>query len=78
MITGQETADSGTIKVGESVQLGYVDQSRDALDGKKSVWEEISGGNEVLYLGKREIKSRAYWSACCRVVSATASISPKC
>lgn len=63
MITGQEKPDSGTITIGESVQLGYVDQSRDALDPNKSVWEEISGGNEVLYLGKREINSRAYASA---------------
>ena len=62
MITGQEKPDAGTIKVGESVQLGYVDQSRDALDGNKTVWEEISGGNEVIYLGKREINSRAYCS----------------
>ena len=60
MITGQDKPDSGTIKIGESVQLGYVDQSRDALDGKKTVWEEISGGQEVIYLGKREINSRAY------------------
>jgi ATP-binding cassette ChvD family protein len=63
MITGQEKPDNGKISIGESVQLGYVDQSRDALDGKKTVWEEISGGNEVLYLGKREINSRAYCSA---------------
>lgn len=63
MITGQETPDDGSIVVGESVQLGYVDQSRDALDGKKTVWEEISEGNEILYLGKREINSRAYCSA---------------
>jgi ATP-binding cassette ChvD family protein len=63
MITAQENADSGTIKVGESVQLGYVDQSRDALDGKKSVWEEISGGLDLLQLGKREVNSRAYCSA---------------
>ena len=62
MITGQETPDAGTITIGESVQLGYVDQSRDALDGKKTVWEEISGGNDVIYLGKREINSRAYCS----------------
>ena len=47
MITGQEKPDAGTIKIGESVQLGYVDQSRDALDGKKNVWEEISGGNDI-------------------------------
>ncbi|WP_020177183.1 energy-dependent translational throttle protein EttA [Methyloferula stellata] len=63
MITGQEKPDKGTIAVGESVKLGYVDQSRDALDGKKNVWEEISGGNEIIYLGKREINSRAYTSA---------------
>ncbi len=63
MITGQEKPDSGTIKIGESVQLGYVDQSRDSLDGKKTVWEEISGGNDILYLGKREINSRAYCGA---------------
>ncbi len=62
MITGQEKPDNGKITIGDSVQLGYVDQSRDALDGKKTVWEEISGGNEVIYLGKREINSRAYCS----------------
>ena len=62
MITGQEQPDGGAIKVGESVKLGYVDQSRDALDDKKTVWEEISGGNEVIYLGKREINSRGYCS----------------
>jgi ATP-binding cassette ChvD family protein len=62
MITGQEKPDGGKITIGESVHLGYVDQSRDALDGKKTVWEEISGGNEVIYLGKREINSRAYCS----------------
>ena len=62
MITGQEKPDQGTITVGESVQLGYVDQSRDALDANKTVWEEISGGNEVIYLGKREINSRGYCS----------------
>jgi ATP-binding cassette ChvD family protein len=63
MITGQEKPDSGTIKIGESVQLGYVDQSRDALNPNKTVWEEISGGNDILYLGKREINSRAYCGA---------------
>ena len=63
MITGQEKPDAGGMKIGESVQLGYVDQSRDALDGKKNVWEEVSGGNEIIYLGKREINSRAYCSA---------------
>src|SRR5512136_497163 len=60
MITGQEKPDSGTIKIGESVHLGYVDQSRDALDGKKNVWEEISGGNDIILLGKKEMNSRAY------------------
>ena len=63
MIIGQEKPESGTIEIGESVHLGYVDQSRDALDGKKTVWEEISGGNELLTLGKREVNSRAYTSA---------------
>jgi ATP-binding cassette ChvD family protein len=62
MITGSEKPDAGTITVGESVSLGYVDQSRDSLDGKKNVWEEISGGNDIIYLGKREINSRAYCS----------------
>jgi len=60
MITEQEKPDDGTIKIGESVHLGYVDQSRDALDGKKNVWEEISSGNDVVLLGKREMNSRAY------------------
>src|SRR5271157_3836209 len=63
MITGQEKPDSGAIKIGESVQLGYVDQSRDALDGKKTVWEEISGGADIIYLAKREMNSRAYCGA---------------
>ena len=63
MITGQEKPDSGTITIGESVQLGYVDQSRDALDPKKTVWEEVSDGYEIIYLGKREINSRAYCGA---------------
>ena len=63
MITGQEKPDKGSIDVGESVQLGYVDQSRDALHAEKTVWEEVSEGNEVIYLGKREINSRAYCSA---------------
>jgi energy-dependent translational throttle protein EttA len=63
MITKQETPDKGTITVGESVHLGYVDQSRDALDGSKSVWEEISGGNELILLGKREVNSRGYCSS---------------
>src|ERR1700756_2085144 len=63
MITKQETPDKGTIAVGESVHLGYVDQSRDDLDGKKSVWEEISGGNELILLGKKEVNSRGYCSS---------------
>ena len=63
MITEQEKPDQGSIKIGESVHLGYVDQSRDTLDGKKSVWEEISGGLDQIQLGKREVNSRAYCSA---------------
>jgi ATPase subunit of ABC transporter with duplicated ATPase domains len=63
MITGQDQPDEGSIKIGESVKLGYVDQSRDSLDANKTLYEEISGGNEVLYLGKREINARAYCGA---------------
>ncbi len=63
MITDQEKADAGDITVGESVRLGYVDQSRDSLEGKNSVWEEISGGKDMLQLGKREVNSRAYCAA---------------
>ena len=63
MITSQDEANSGIIKIGESVHLGYVDQSRDTLDGKKTVWEEISGGLDQLTLGKREVNSRAYCAA---------------
>jgi ATP-binding cassette ChvD family protein len=63
MITGLDKPDAGTIKIGESVHLGYVDQSRDSLDGKKNVWEEISGGLDQLMLGKREVNSRGYCSA---------------
>src|SRR4030088_2436673 len=63
MITGQEKPDQGTIKVGESVHLGYVDQSRDSLDAGSSVWQEISGGLDQLQLGKREVNSRAYCGA---------------
>ena len=62
MLTGQEKPDSGTVTVAENVHLGYVDQSRDALNPNKTVWEEISGGDEVLMLGKREMNSRAYTS----------------
>jgi energy-dependent translational throttle protein EttA len=60
MITGQEKPDRGTLHVGETVRLAYVDQSRDALDPAKNVWEEISGGAEQLQLGTRQIASRAY------------------
>src|SRR6266511_1803813 len=60
MITGQEKPDKGALRVGESVHLAYVDQSRDALDGGKNVWEEISGGAEQLQLGGRQMASRAY------------------
>ncbi|HXW24529.1 MAG TPA: energy-dependent translational throttle protein EttA [Xanthobacteraceae bacterium] len=63
MITDQDKADAGTITIGESVRLGYVDQSRDSLEGKNSVWEEISGGKDMLQLGKREVNSRAYCAA---------------
>ena len=63
MITGHENADGGTIKIGELVRLGYVDQSRDTLEGGKTVWEEISGGLDQLQLGKREVNSRAYCAA---------------
>jgi len=60
MITGQEQPDSGTLTIGDTVQFSYVDQSRDALDGEKTVWEEISGGADSIYLGKIEVSSRAY------------------
>ncbi|MDH5722855.1 MAG: energy-dependent translational throttle protein EttA [Alphaproteobacteria bacterium] len=63
MITGQEKPDDGTFKVGDTVKLGYVDQSRDSLDGDKTVWEEISGGTDIIKLGKVEMQSRAYVSA---------------
>jgi energy-dependent translational throttle protein EttA len=63
MITAQDKPDEGTITIGDSVKLGYVDQSRDTLDGSKTVWEEISGGLDQLQLGKREVNSRAYCAA---------------
>ncbi len=63
MITGQEKPDSGTIALGETVQLGYVDQSRDSLEDNKNVWEAISGGNDMFYYGKREVPTRAYVGA---------------
>ncbi len=60
MITGQEKPDRGTLQVGETVRLAYVDQSRDSLDPNKNVWQEISGGAEQLQLGTRQMASRAY------------------
>ncbi|MFY0638066.1 energy-dependent translational throttle protein EttA [Maricaulis maris] len=60
MITGQETPDEGTVRLGETVKLGYVDQSRDTLDASKTVWQEISGGNDMIELGGKEVPSRAY------------------
>lgn len=63
MITGNETPDEGDFKVGDTVELGYVDQSRDALNGDSTVWEEISGGTDIIKLGKVEMQSRAYVSA---------------
>ena len=63
MITGREKPDSGVINIGDTVKLGYVDQTRDDLDGNKNVWEEISEGLEVLEMGGMNIKSRAYCSA---------------
>ena len=60
IITGQEQPDEGTFRLGETVKLAYVDQSRDALDGNKTVWQEVSGGLDILAVGKREINTRAY------------------
>ncbi|HXE79115.1 MAG TPA: energy-dependent translational throttle protein EttA [Vicinamibacterales bacterium] len=62
MIVGQETPDAGTLRIGETVQLGYVDQTRDALNPNNTVWQEISGGEDELTLGKRTVNSRAYCS----------------
>lgn len=62
MITGKETPDAGTFKVGETVKIAYVDQSRETLDPNKTVWQELSGGNDVIQLGTREINSRQYVS----------------
>ena len=62
MLTGQEKPDGGEIRVGDTAVLGYVDQNR-TLDGDKNVWAEISGGEEIITLGKREVNSRAYVSA---------------
>ncbi len=63
MITGVEKPDSGEIRIGDTVQLGYVDQSRDHLDPNKTVWEEISGGSDIIKLGRHEVNSRAYCSS---------------
>ncbi|HEX4298966.1 MAG TPA: energy-dependent translational throttle protein EttA, partial [Devosia sp.] len=63
MITGQDKPDAGEIVIADAVHLGYVDQSRDTLNANKTVWEEISGGSEILMLGKREMNSRAYTGA---------------
>ena len=63
MITGQEEPDDGAIRLGPTVKIGYVDQSRDDMDGSKTVWEEISEGADIIQLGKREMNSRAYASA---------------
>ncbi|WEX86218.1 energy-dependent translational throttle protein EttA [Sinorhizobium garamanticum] len=63
MITGQEQPNDGSFRIGDSVQLAYVDQSRDALDPNKTVWEEISGGSDIIKLGKHEVNSRAYCSS---------------
>ena len=63
MITGQEVPDAGALRLGETVKLGYVDQSRDSLNPDRTVWQEISEGEEIIYLGKRAIQSRAYVAA---------------
>ena len=63
MITGQEQPDSGSLRIGDTVKLGYVDQSRDSLNPDMTVWQEVSGGEEVIYLGKRAVQSRAYVAA---------------
>ncbi|MBO6905261.1 MAG: energy-dependent translational throttle protein EttA [Parvibaculum sp.] len=60
MLTGQEKPDSGTLKIGDTVTMGYVDQSRDSLDPNKNVWEEISGGTDIIELGRTTMPSRAY------------------
>jgi sulfate-transporting ATPase len=60
MITGQEKPDSGTFKIGETVKLAYVDQSRDVLDPNKTIWEVISGGDDTIQMGKRLVNSRGY------------------
>jgi ATP-binding cassette ChvD family protein len=63
MIVGEEKPDAGTLRLGETVSLAYVDQSRDALDAKKTVWQEVSGGDELIKVGRKELSSRAYLSS---------------
>ncbi|HEX8257044.1 MAG TPA: energy-dependent translational throttle protein EttA [Allosphingosinicella sp.] len=63
LIRGEEQPDAGGVRIGETVRLGYVDQSRDALDAKKNVWEEVSGGSDVFRFGKHEVSTRAYVGA---------------
>ncbi len=63
MIVGQEHPDAGELRIGETVELGYVDQSRDSLDDNKNVWEEITGGTDIIHMGKRAVPSRAYVGA---------------
>src|SRR5690606_22152854 len=63
MLTGHEKPDQGSVRIGDTVHMSYVDQSRDSLDGNKTVWEEISGGNDIIKLGKHEVNSRAYCSS---------------
>ena len=63
MIVGQETPDAGAIRVGETVKIAYVDQSRESLDGEKLVWESISDGRDVVVLGSREVPARSYAAA---------------
>jgi len=60
MLTGQDKPDQGTIRIGDTVDFAYVDQSRDSLDGKNTVWQEISGGHDILTIGEYELQSRAY------------------
>lgn len=63
MVTGEEEPDSGTLRIGETVELGYIDQSRDALADDKTVWEEISNGEDIIFLGDKQMQSRAYCGA---------------
>ena len=91
IITGELNPDSGMVEIGETATLSYVDQNRDNLDPGKTVWEEVSGGNDMIELGDAEVNSRAYCSSfnfreptsrsgpeCCPAASATAFTSPNC